>query len=329
MDRTPPTAPTGFRQEFSTSDSAVLAWDPSSDNVGVVSYGVYDAGILVASTPEPRRAFSGLACGKTYSYSIDAADAAGNRSDKAAATVSTAACADTQPPTMPAPVSVVDASSSAVSVAWPAATDNVGVDHYNVYRGNTAVAQTVTTTSTVAGLACGASYTIGVTAQDAAGNASAPASTTAQTDPCAALARHAAADDALRARCDRRDTDVDRLGWSASSDNVGVTGYTVYRDGTVAGGATDYVLLAQRGSHAERPTRWPSRPSTRRATAPDRARRFSRRRHARTRPLRRRPDPCFSRTGRRRASRSRGLLRPTTSESSGTGSIEREPSSLT
>jgi hypothetical protein len=75
-----------------------------------------------------------------------------------------------------------------VTVWWDAATDNVGVAGYAVYRDGAAV-----TTLTAAarnyvfgGLACGTAYTLGLDAYDARGNRSARKSVTATTAACSA-----------------------------------------------------------------------------------------------------------------------------------------------
>ena len=128
---------------------------------------------------------------------------------KVPATITTLACADGQPPTKPAPVTVLDATPSAVTVSWPTATDNVGVDHYNVYRGATPIAETTSTSTTVTGLSCGTSYSIGVNAEDGAGNASDMASTVAQTDPCASPADTQPPSAPRCPGCDLRNADVD------------------------------------------------------------------------------------------------------------------------
>ncbi len=237
-DVNPPSAPTDFRTEFTTTTSAILVWNASSDNVGVTSYGIYDAGVRILETPEPKQALTGLACGTTYYYLVDAADGAGNRSAKVPATITTLACTDSQPPTKPAPVTVLDATPSAVTVSWPTATDNVGVDHYNVYRGAAPVAETTSTSTTVTGLSCGTSYSIGVNAEDGAGNASDMASTVAQTDPCASPGdtQSPSAPGALAVTSASR-TSIG-VTWAPATDNVGVTGYTVYRDGAAAGTST-------------------------------------------------------------------------------------------
>jgi hypothetical protein len=63
-DSSPPAVPTGFRQEFTTASSVVVSWQPSSDDGGVVEYGIFAGGFKVASTAEPRYTFTRLACDK-------------------------------------------------------------------------------------------------------------------------------------------------------------------------------------------------------------------------------------------------------------------------
>ncbi|WP_255298299.1 glycosyl hydrolase family 18 protein [Brevibacillus dissolubilis] len=80
---------------------------------------------------------------------------------------------DTLPPSTPANLRSTGLTSSSVSLAWDASTDNVGVAGYNVYNGS-ALATTVTgTTATVSGLAGSTTYNFTVKAKDAAGNISA------------------------------------------------------------------------------------------------------------------------------------------------------------
>ena len=70
---------------------------------------------------------------------------------------------------------------------------------------------------------CGTSYTLSVEAADAAGNTSATATISQSTD---AVPRIDAAVDADSPRHERGHPDLDpTLGWTASTDNVGVTGY--------------------------------------------------------------------------------------------------------
>ena len=91
------------------------------------------------------------------------------------------------------------------------------------------------TTYTYTGLACGTSYTLGVDAYDAAGNRSSVSSVTAATSPCADTSAPSAPSGlAVQGRTQTGIT----VGWTASSDNVGVTGYGRYRNGSLVSSGT-------------------------------------------------------------------------------------------
>ncbi len=79
---------------------------------------------------------------------------------------------DTTPPSTPGNLQVTGTTTSSVSLAWTASTDNVGVTGYDVYRGGTRVATATGTSYTDGGLAAATTYTYTVRARDAAGNTS-------------------------------------------------------------------------------------------------------------------------------------------------------------
>ncbi|MEU8383141.1 discoidin domain-containing protein [Streptosporangium sp. NPDC048865] len=92
---------------------------------------------------------------------------------------------DTQPPTAPGAARAVPASSTSITVGWNAATDNVGVTGYDVYREAGAtdvrVGSTAGTSFTVTGLTPSTSYSFYVVARDAAQNTSPPSGTVTAT----------------------------------------------------------------------------------------------------------------------------------------------------
>jgi chitodextrinase len=185
-DTTPPAAPTGLTTTGATPTSVSLDWNAASDDVGVTSYGVYRNGTKMADAVLTAHTVSGLFCGTSYTFAVDAADAAGNRSAQASVSGSTAPCPlpDTTPPSTPSGLAVTASTQTSVSLDWNAASDDVAVTSYGVYRNGTKVADAVLTAHTVSGLSCGTSYTFAVDAADAAGNRSAQASITASTSAC-------------------------------------------------------------------------------------------------------------------------------------------------
>ncbi|HWO62254.1 MAG TPA: LamG-like jellyroll fold domain-containing protein, partial [Umezawaea sp.] len=138
---------------------------------------------------------------------------------------------DTQPPSAPANLSA-SGSLSSVSLSWSASTDNVGVARYDVYRSNTPgftpspgnrIAQPTGTSYTDTGLQAG-TYYYKVQAEDQAGNLSAPsneasASVTGDTTPPTTPGNLTAGPGPGQVS----------LSWNASSDNVGVLRYDLYR----------------------------------------------------------------------------------------------------
>ena len=77
-DLTKPSVPTGLKAKAVSSTRVDLAWNASSDNVGVVGYRVYRNTKLIKVTTARTYRDAKVSAGKTYSYQIAAYDAAGN-----------------------------------------------------------------------------------------------------------------------------------------------------------------------------------------------------------------------------------------------------------
>ncbi|WP_405957350.1 carbohydrate binding domain-containing protein [Streptomyces phaeochromogenes] len=91
---------------------------------------------------------------------------------------------DTQAPTAPSTLRSTGKTSSSVSLAWNASSDNVGVTAYDIYSGANQVLSVSGTSATVSGLSPSTAYTFTVRARDAAGNRSAASNSLAvTTDP--------------------------------------------------------------------------------------------------------------------------------------------------
>ena len=84
----------------------------------------------------PPLSYDGLTCGTAYQVGVDAYDAAGNRSTRRPRRSRPRACADSQPPTAPTNVTVSTRTTTSIALTWAAATDNVGVAGYGVYNGS-------------------------------------------------------------------------------------------------------------------------------------------------------------------------------------------------
>ncbi len=138
--------------------------------------------------------------------------------------------ADTTPPSVPGGLTATAVSSSKVSLSWSASTDNVGVTGYIVRRDGAPVATPTTTSFADTGLSGSTTYTYAVAARDAAGNVSSfslgqnvttpvfSADTTPPSVPTNLAATPGSGTVSLT--------------WTASTDNVGVTGYRIFRNGS-------------------------------------------------------------------------------------------------
>ena len=69
-----------------------MAWDASSDNVGVTAYRTYISGNYFGDVTTPSKTYNGLLCGTVYTVSIEAVDAAGNRSPRVYLDAATSSC---------------------------------------------------------------------------------------------------------------------------------------------------------------------------------------------------------------------------------------------
>jgi chitin-binding protein len=116
--------------------------------------------------------FSGLAAGLTYNVYVRALDAAKNFTNSTTRSVTTLAAGDTTPPTAPTGLLSSNVSKTGFRIVWTAATDNVAVANYNIYRNGTYVATVGggTLNYTFSGLTAGTTNSIIVRALDAAKN---------------------------------------------------------------------------------------------------------------------------------------------------------------
>jgi chitodextrinase len=147
---------------------------------------------------------------------------------------------DTQAPTAPSSLSLTVASSSEIDLSWAASTDNVGVTQYLIERcagaSCTTFFQVGTATGvsfTDTGLSASTSYTYRVRAKDAAGNASTYSSAATASTSSGGGGGGGGDAQAPSAPSGLGGTTISgtqiNLSWTASTDDVGVTGYLIER----------------------------------------------------------------------------------------------------
>lgn len=200
-----------------------LAWDASTDNVGVTGYQVLRNGSLITTVGAPGYTDAGLTPGTAYAYQVIAIDAANNASSPAPVDATTTP--DSQVPSIPGSLTATPGHTS-VALAWTASTDNAAVTGYRVFRGAELVATVTGIAYEDTNLAPNSPYTYQVIAIDASNNLSEPASVSTSTlddilAPSVPPGFEATTGNA-----------VVTLSWSPSTDNVGVVSYLIRRNGS-------------------------------------------------------------------------------------------------
>ncbi|MCG3111308.1 MAG: fibronectin type III domain-containing protein [Candidatus Manganitrophus sp. SB1] len=240
LDTVAPSAPTNLTATPASGTQINLSWTASTDNVGVSGYWIERCTgatctnfarvntSLVAATIFNNLDLTSAA---TYRYRVQAADAAGNLSPFSA--IVNATTPDTVNPSTPTGLTATVISGTQINLSWNPSTDNVGVTGYQIQRCpgttscTTAFTQIGTATGTSfnnTGLTNGTAYRYRVRAVDAAGRLSSFSNiatattldTAAPTAPTDLIATPASG------------TQIN-LSWTASTDNVGVSGYWIER----------------------------------------------------------------------------------------------------
>lgn len=216
-DTTAPSVPTGLTATPISSSQINLAWNASTDNVGVAGYRIYKSGVLVGTTLATTRTYSntGLAAGTSYGYKVSAYDAAGNASAQSTLVSATTLSGATAPATPTNFIASV-VSNTQINLSWSAVTGATG--YYGQVCAPTCGADTYLGTGTTynaTGLVGGTSYTFKVRAKNASGLYSAYAQLTATTipNPPANLSATAVSSSQIN------------LSWTASLGAVGYYGY--------------------------------------------------------------------------------------------------------
>jgi chitodextrinase len=252
-DTIPPNSPPALAASPAGTNQIALSWAPATDNVGVTGYLIErqspgsSSFTQVATASGTSFTNTGLLAGTNYSYRTRATDAAGNLSSYSPVATAATLPVDTQPPTAPASLTATGASSTQVNLSWSASTDNRGVAKYQVERSQGAgsasylqVATPSATTFSDSGLSASTVYNYRVRASDTNGNlsgystvatattANPPPDSTSPTVPTGLVASAASSNQI-------------NLTWTASSDNIGVTGYRIER--SEGSGATNFAQV--------------------------------------------------------------------------------------
>ncbi|MBC1372796.1 chitin-binding protein [Listeria booriae] len=152
------------------------------------------------------------------------------------------AAPDKEAPSKPMQLTTTAQTFNSISLKWQASTDNRGIEAYEIYRNGQLVGESTSPAYQDVNLAANTTYTYTIRARDFAGNRSEissalqaktamkPVIDTEKPTAPHMLMTHA------------QSTNTIDLCWHASTDNVGVAYYEIYRDGVKIKTQTDVMF---------------------------------------------------------------------------------------
>ena len=163
-DTEPPTVPTGLSATPVNEMRVDLSWTASTDDRGVIGYKIYRDNVQIGTSATTSYSDGTCQPSTPYTYEVSAYDDFFNESGRSAPAQATTPAPS--PPTVPQNLHGTGSTTSTISMAWTASTDNIGVVGYRVYRNGVQVGTTAGTTYTDSGLNYTTSYTYEVDAYD-------------------------------------------------------------------------------------------------------------------------------------------------------------------
>lgn len=246
-DILPPQVPRDLKAVAVSPELVNLSWSAAEDDVGIAGYTVYRGRGEIVTLDGSTLAFSDTTVQPEteYRYRVDAFDEAGNHSEPSEpAGVTTPRRGDDQPPTAPTGLTAEAAGPSEVVLAWEPSTDDTAVAGYSIYRDGVDVATVdgLTVTYTDVEVQPATTYVYAVRGFDASGNLSPPSNEAEATTPPPEDTESPTAPERVSVQQVEEGLMIQ---WEPSTDDVGVAGYRVLRDGleigSVDGASTTFV----------------------------------------------------------------------------------------
>ncbi|GAA3631345.1 GEVED domain-containing protein [Flavivirga jejuensis] len=214
--------------------------NPLNSNEAIIAtqLGVWETSDFSATSPTWSQAYNGMS--DVSVTSLDYWDVSGDdTTNKVIASTYgrgvftgsfTSSIPDTEAPTAPTNLAASNLTQASVDLSWTASTDNVGVSGYDIYQDGSLITNVNGTMYQVTGLSASTMYSFTVKAKDAAGNES----TVSNIVNTTTLAPDTEAPTAPTNLTASNITDSGAsLTWTASTDNVGVSGYDVYQGASI------------------------------------------------------------------------------------------------
>ncbi|MHC4638609.1 MAG: hypothetical protein ACYTBV_14090 [Planctomycetota bacterium] len=221
----PPTTPTNLVANAISRFQIDLSWGASTDDYGLIGYKIYRDGVYLKSVTGTSASDTGLTPDTDYCYTVTAYDV-----ETIESAPSNQECVTTLPdfpPTAPANLFANAVSFFQIDLSWDASTDDYGIAGYKIYRDGVYLKSVTGTSASATGLTPDTDYCYTVTAYDTVGNESAMSNQACATTPPDLTPPTIPTDLAVTIVS----PDGLNLEWGASSDNINVIGYNIYRDG--------------------------------------------------------------------------------------------------
>lgn len=229
-ETTAPTRPTGLTT-IPSETTIDFSWTASSGTVGVKGYNLYLNSVFTVFTENTQHVFTNLQPYTQYQLQVEAIATNDSASEKASVSITTT---DETAPTAPTNLTGTTTTYT-MTLSWDAATDNVAVTEYHIYLNGERQKRVYTTEYTLTGLDADTEYLVELEARDAANNRSAKTGITLHTK---ILEDTTAPTRPTGLTTVPSETTI-ALSWTASTDNVAVTGYNVYLDNVLKGTTTE------------------------------------------------------------------------------------------
>jgi chitodextrinase len=251
FDTTPPSAPYGLTATLVTTSRIDISWNASTDNVGVTKYEIYKDGTKegTVSNGITNYSFPYLHPKTKYSFSVRSLDGAGGTSTMSEI-FSTTTRSTIPPPEAPTGLSAKIISSSQVNLSWNSPPNSMYVAGYKIYKNDVFSLTSKTNIFSYTGLSPDTVYSFKVTAYNSSDDESgfsnialatttastvvtptATESTTTTVVPPSTIVKDITAPAVPTAiTATAVSSSKISLSWKASSDNVKVSGYNIFRN---------------------------------------------------------------------------------------------------
>ena len=209
----------------------VQTHNTSTDCWTIINNKVYNLTSYISSHPGGSSAIISL-CGTNGTSAFTAQHSGNTNANNTVASyyIGDLSIPDTSAPSIPTNLAATPISPSQINLNWTAATDNVAVTGYAIFRDGNELATTTLTNFQNTGLTASTTYSYLVKAYDAAGNRS--ASSTPITATTLATSTDATAPSTpMNLSASVISASQINLNWSSSTDNIAVTGNAIFKDG--------------------------------------------------------------------------------------------------